>query len=261
MEERKYKLIKKYPSSPKLGAIVEKKGNSIYFPETKETWSSSNPNYFDVMVTNQPEFWEKVVEPDYEVLSFRWIDRGGTTPIYTLKNDKYCFDWAIPTANKYSLEQMLSELNSHYIIYSVKRLSDGEIFTVGDNTTTGIIKEFIFQGDCIGMVTGEHTSWVGIKVWRKVKQPLFTTEDGVDIFEGDTAIPLDPVSFKIYAKTPYTTGESTKYGIYKYFSTKQKAEEYILMSKPCLSINDVLSVGQRVIADEGKLKQIVKSRL
>jgi len=33
------------------------------------------------------------------------------------------------------------------------------------------------------------------------------------------------------------------------------------MNKPCLSINDVLSVGQRVIVDEGKLKQIVKSKI
>lgn len=49
--------------------------------------------------------------------------------------------------------------------------------------------------------------------------------------------------------------------LHKHFSTKEKAEEYIIMNKPCLSINDVLSVGQRVIVDEGKLKQIVKSKI
>jgi hypothetical protein len=56
----KYKLIKKYPGSPEIGTIVKKRSDSIYFPETKETWSSTDSNYFDTIVTNNPEFWEKI---------------------------------------------------------------------------------------------------------------------------------------------------------------------------------------------------------
>lgn len=55
------------------------------------------------------------------------------------------------------------------------------------------------------------------------------------------------------------------YGGYYFYYYKEccvyTAEEWIIMNKPCLSIKDVLSVGQRVIVDEGRLKQIVRSKL
>lgn len=63
---------------------------------------------------------------------------------------------------------------------------------------------------------------------------LFRTEDDVDIFEGD----------RVYSVTPnFCIGYS---GSLKYkpiqlcFSTKEAVEEYILMNKPSLSINDVM---------------------
>ena len=52
----------------------------------------------------------------------------------------------------------------------------------------------------------------------------------------------------------------------KYFSTKETAEEYILMNKPCLSITDILNIkvfgshlnSSWIIA---QLKKLVKSKL
>jgi hypothetical protein len=220
----KYKLIKTYPGSPKtLGLEIHNNGpfwQSKFCVDNVEHFhkgfSEFNPNQY-------PEFWEKVVEKDYEILTFiqtEGISKGWVTPPDYAKRN---YDFYI---NNYV-----------YKIHSVKRLSDGEIFTVGDNTTTGIIKEFIFRDDCIGMVTCEHTSWVGIKVWRKVKQPLFTTEDGVDIYEGD----IFYIAYEHKGLDARPCKANKHYGklLCKTFSTYEKAEEYKLLNTPCLSINDL----------------------
>ena len=52
------------------------------------------------------------------------------------------------------------------------------------------------------------------------------------------------------------------YTYLKYFSTKEKAEEYILMNKPCLSINDLQFLKREaIIYWDNKLKDLVKTKL
>jgi len=74
----------------------------------------------------------------------------------------------------------------------------------------------------------------------KLDIPLFKTEDGVDIFEGDK------VYFVNITNQRFNIDICLQADLYKshllYFSTKEKAEEYILMNKPCLSINNVLGI-------------------
>jgi hypothetical protein len=75
----------------------------------------------------------------------------------------------------------------------------------------------------------------------KLKQPLFTTEDGVDIFEDDIFWNVGTT----YNLNDYQI-TNNKYELVflkdgsKQFSTKEKAEKYILMNKPCLSLQDLL---------------------
>ena len=57
----KYKLIKTYPGSPKLNTIVQKHQNCNYTCD----YHSINPIY----VENHSEFWQPVVEKDYEILA------------------------------------------------------------------------------------------------------------------------------------------------------------------------------------------------
>ena len=82
---------------------------------------------------------------------------------------------------------------------------------------------------------------------KKSKKPLFTTEDGVDIYEGDnvwfvnTKSKLDPLFVAIIynwdlAGSPNTSSD------YKWFSTKKAAETYIKFNKPALSLNDIYHV-------------------
>ena len=68
---KKYKLIKKYPASPVLGIVIHKGGNKIY-SHIGDYYHSSGQNVhlLNSTIENSPEFWEEVVEKEYEILSF-----------------------------------------------------------------------------------------------------------------------------------------------------------------------------------------------
>ena len=78
---------------------------------------------------------------------------------------------------------------------------------------------------------------------EKHKTPILTTEDGVNIFQGDMLWNVG---------TNYNLNDykitNNKYELVflkegsKQFSTKESAEKYILMNKPVLSLNNLLSV-------------------
>jgi hypothetical protein len=215
---RKFKLIKEYPGSPKLGKIEK----VPRFPR-----ADNDELYFHI--TKYPEFWEEVVEKDYEILKFI-LPGGNILHIQNAKNP---------------LEFMLNNSNT-YKIYSIKRLSDGEVFSIGDKLETGIIKQFYLPDNIQKEITiyvtkDDEDTYLSEAV--KFKKPLFTTEDDVDIFEGDNVHFVCEEYDYHYVKNVNDTHcgliNCGKKGVYKIFPTKEKAEEYILMNKPCLSINDI----------------------
>ena len=125
-----------------------------------------------------------------------------------------------------------------------------ELFTIGDKTTLGIITRFRLLDNVI-MVDFDNRNSILLKSTQlqHIKQPLFTTEDGVDIFEGDNIYWVNIHTFDKVNCNKYNDdlGEISIKSLLskKYedkavgFSTKEKAEEYILMNKPCLSLNDI----------------------
>lgn len=254
-----YKLVKTYPGSPELGTIV----NKSYI-------KNSNRDFTCIDITNSPEYWEKVEEKDYEILSFTNIK---SKDIVYAKNGM-C---SIPGYKKDTIENVIKSLS--YInacIHSVKRLSDGEIFTIGDkvkqsnviHNNTFTITGFEFD------VNKEHLLAIGnggIKISKieKVKPVLFYTEDGVDIYEGDEIhiFYLDTFQINSYKKGWLKSWRPLKRELV--FSTKEAAEEYAILNKPCLSINDVATV--YVTANKynedtpynqpGQLRQLVKNKL
>jgi hypothetical protein len=124
---KKYKLIKQYPASPKLGFIVAQKPCGIYY--NMET----GIHYGSATLENYPEYWQEVVDHEFEIISFK--QDSGVTDLWT----KFREGWSrnvngYPVTGPYSTEAILE--NSLYKIHSVKRLSDGEIFTVGDRAKT-----------------------------------------------------------------------------------------------------------------------------
>jgi hypothetical protein len=236
----KYKLIKEYPGSPKIGQIVTKKkpleNPNGFYTEKGVLSIVDNPE-------NYPEFWEKVVEKDYEILSF--IQNSQCKDLWKkCSSDK----WARFNGNHfitipYSTEEMLN--SSWYKIHSIKRLSDSQIFTVGDNTTTGVIEAFEFDSNKnlyfkVSNLVGGFYNY-NLSLLKKIKKPLFTTEDGIDIYEGDTIhqIRLETFDYHSYIWGTINGKNGIPFDGFKMFSIKEKAEEYILENKPCLSIKDV----------------------
>ena len=223
---KKYRLIKTYPGSPKLSTeIIETKINSLC-PVNEcyisgKTFMLIGDDSFEIKnPENYPEFWEKVVKKDYEILCIK-------------HKESKCF---------YRNSIDLRNLNL-YDIHSVKRLSDGKVFNIGDNAITalnnyGTITAFEIKSNVMYIRTNNSSKGTfscnikDLKVFKK----LFTTEDGVDIFKNTKFWYIDNFIIKTYITREFSEIESS----YKKFSTKEKAEEYILLNKPCICLKDLI---------------------
>jgi len=220
--------------------------------------------------------WQKVEELDYEILSY-----SGTRSNVVIKNSHPNF--------KLMEFDFKCKKESTVFIYSVKRLSDGEVFTIGDlidfrnfgNKGPQPIEKFetdYFDNNYISAYNSAYG--LGLILWKKIpkKTPLFTTEDGVEIFEGDnySFIWLYNPATNQSTYTSYTfkaklLEENCAWSVNaKYFSTKEKAEEYVLLNKPCLSIMEVAPIFGQMHLDNSpdvltrnlaKLKSLVQAKL
>ena len=217
----KYILKKEYPGSPKLGNIIDNLEND---------W-----------IENYPEFWEEVVEKDYEILSLaRFCSIKPTITDVSDYGDEF-------------IEAMLKCDNAR--IHSIKRLSDSQIFTIGDELKNNqkIISISLIDNQ---IRIYPQYSFYYLKDIVKVRQKLFTTFDNVDIFEGDISFGVNS-NFKLSE-----VKHINKLYIYpnvKEFSTKEKAEEYILLNKPCLSYGDVQEYLK--VKDCNKVLDLVQSKI
>ena len=74
----KYKLVKTYPGSPKLGTVAEKESKiksntSYYYSDGEKRWC-----IYDYHVEDNPEYWEKVNENLWWVVTSRDYQTGTT---------------------------------------------------------------------------------------------------------------------------------------------------------------------------------------
>jgi hypothetical protein len=267
----KYKLIKKYPSSPEIN-----------------TESSNTKTNF--VFENYPEFWEKVVELDYKILSFKNPDNR---KIYSKNKEYFEPDDGSIAQRKYSY------CLSFYEINSVMRLSDEKVFIVGQKlfktsftegsrhienkefpyddiiTKIGIIKNHDFEiagfkdiqdGKLMFSANNRYGNYnVSLENAKHCKEILFKTEDGVDIYEGNKFTTINK-NLNIKTLQSFTGGYiSIPDNKHIGFSTKEKAEEYILMNKPCLSLNDVFNIFKgnagSIVKKKNYLEILVKSKL
>lgn len=254
---KKYRLIKKYPGSPTLNTIItiESSQETGYYSENKE-------------------FWEEVVEKDYEILSFKNELTGMIWKSDSQLKNTFCLvDGQAPFMN---LKTMLSAAN--ICINSVLRKSDNCVFIIGDdvklknNSLSFKINKFdinVHDNSKLLISSFENTFIFNLNAIEKFKPVLFTTEDGVDIYEGDRIHQVNK-DFEYYS---YYWGiqhgnKGVPFENFKIFSTKEKAEEFIILNKPCLSINDVNNcynyaphgsiIHNKLVEN---LKELVKSKL
>lgn len=202
-------------------------------------------------------------EKDWEILSFSYNDGK-----YILSKDKLTEYFGDP--NLCVEEKTLLKIPVHKI-HSVLRKSDDEVFSIGDKIEygdlsasrqseaviyEGIINKFCIEIDGSLCAYGEPLQFVmPIQVLTKKKvEPkpiLFTTEDEVNIYDAQPFYAVrsiwDIKELSVSKDFFESIDEQSKY--LKYFYTKKKAEEYVIQNKPCLSLNDLLSVWDSIWSD------------
>jgi hypothetical protein len=169
--------------------------------------------------------------------------------------------------NSHSLRQATPDFE----IYSVKRLSDGMEFKLGDkiNFTNNlkswvIIKEFMLLPFTDGFNIKAENNICYSLITALKKEKFLTTEDKVDIFILDLPKKLYYVR-NDFICSPLIVWEgggsySSKMPL---FASKENAEEYILMNKRCLSLADVLSMSRELsyntLNDKKKFEKLIES--
>jgi hypothetical protein len=259
---KKYKLIQKYPSL----ARDWEPGMEVGTGDRNYGYSPCSGNYTDCRkldnneVENNPEFWQEVVDHEFEIISFK--QDSGVTDLWT----KFREGWSrnvngYPVTGPYSTEAILE--NPLYKIHSVKRISDGEIFTVGDRTKTITsqgshnIRQFRIEQKCTGRNSTDGWNYDGIdRIWidweencggnwlestEKAKNPIFLTHDGEDIFEGDKVwwVRKDSTYYDSLISVPWMQFYSN---LNAYFLTEEAALNYINKNKVLFTTEDGVDI-------------------
>lgn len=119
-----------------------------------------------------------------------------------------------PKYHRFTAEYLLLS-DAH--IHSVRRLSDGEVFTVVDNTVDGPIEAFDLRGSRMYV---QYRSAIWGKLSDAAKAPSFTTADGVEVLEGYNIWYMNPED------GPVPTWCKAEKGLNwdNHYSTKEAAE-------------------------------------
>jgi hypothetical protein len=109
------------------------------------------------------------------------------------------------------------------------------------NKKTGEIayyKDGILKVDNCAVEIGHEPS---LKFWDLVEEIVLTTIDGVNLKFGEEYFVIDTSRFSIFKASAGITLKTERWKG-RGFSTRELAEEWILMNKPLLSLEDLLSV-------------------
>lgn len=173
------------------------------------------------------EVWEMFLKehtkPDWEILSFRDLEANHIIRLNeygdydNLSDYGYEYEWGLDFA--------LAEVNKRLAsIHSVRRL-DGEVFEVGNRTNNGTIERFETSGDSMRVFFKTKGNYhVNIDTLTKLK-PLFKTEDGIDVYEGDRTWAVRTGDMFMDYNSHKYTGKGSEY--LKYFSTREAAEAWV----------------------------------
>jgi hypothetical protein len=244
-----YKLIKEYPGSPEVGTIAKesspKSGSIAYTLPSGVQYveSSANNNLFKQNIENHPEYWER---QNFEILQY-------------VQKDKLSYS---------SKRRGGKDHEKYWNIFSVSRISDGEIFSIGNSITGAtykdarVIEEIILDGEG-DILFGQGKGYTELVDAVKCKSPLFLTNDGVDVFVGDIIHVVDS-SLNGIDRIMVANFRPEDYPTFKVFSTKKAAEDYIVKNKYALSIEDFWNVVNMPTSNFNKsthMKQLVRERL
>ncbi len=189
-------------------------------------------------------------EPKGKEWEINCIQLGGRNR-WLQKDGKYSSELFAPHVE---LDFLLSQPNR--IIHSVRRLSDNEVFAVGEYVVTNngrgrhkILAFTIIDGDMCADLEEFATQYEFLSKIQKpaARTPLFTTTDGEEISESQSLVLVFAVTPKWeimecsaeFANLNTYKEKAGQEPLFKVFFHKQNAVDYIAENKPLYSLNDI----------------------
>lgn len=262
---KKYKLIKHYPSLP----TNFKEGTEVSYYSVIEGYSDHHLGGQSLVeipyeeVENNSEFWEKVLEPKYSIVTMF----DGFNRFFRTADNQF----SINLLYKYREIDLLNRKDCR--ILSIKRLLDDKVFAEGDtvfikNDTFkkfSIHRIFFTEQEAFAVLPGKALR-VSISDLCKVDPVEFQSYDNETLTEKSNYYVVNDKFNWIQngaAQTyPSFTNNKTKYYV---FSSYIKAEEFIIQNKPCLSLKEVDDMMENTSAYRSDmlnyLKKIIKDKL
>ena len=199
----------------------------IIITQVKTNWYQDNDICVPPSIVENSSDWTEIVEKDWEAVSVK------------TKLGK------IIETNDY-FEYLLA--HDCVTIYSVKRLSDNIVFTVGDRVAVGTAKteSAIIKFDIIDdllWVTGDKFAYFPIsKLSKPTKTPLFTTHDKVEVYDNKQVVfAVNKAAVCMYGEVSAESFKLMNCDFFIAFSTEQAAQDYINLNAPCLSVQDLIT--------------------
>lgn len=184
-----------------------------------------------------------IYDPEINAESFMW-EKDKTSIPKEFQPD-LTLDWfeEIPLKN-YVIESEYSEIKE------VRRFLDNQVFKIGDETNQGVIEKFRESGTHMRVhFVGKNKNYnLSINVLKRVEKPLFTTEDNVEIFDGDvfyflvSDYPTNKKSREEF-KTLIARKDSMNAELaFKRFADEKAIREYVAMDAEVFSLREIASV-------------------
>lgn len=160
-------------------------------------------------------------------------------------------------------------------IYSVRRESDGEVFSIGDEIKyklneeyTGCIESFEIIGRLVFVNGNPYKFRILLSDITRIPAPpkhiLFTTSDGKAVYEGDETlwrVFITPHCYEMWRPYNMVRPDAPIKGEV-YFSTEAAANEYVKWHKPGFSLYEIVNNSEmKGLSDETKGDVLYQFRL
>ena len=237
---------------------------------TGDIYKKDNYSYFgpfqivpqSIVEDKNSKDWEEVKEKTYRIVKIK----NPSGVILTYDEKGICIDRSDNA--QFSIKNTIT-LKEAFVypyncsIYLVERLSDGQLFSIEDNTNFGSISKFEIKEDDIIVYLNNVIGWNFLQSLKKLQTPIFITEDGVKCYANN-----HPELFWVELND-FTTGSNykncynswIKRDNFKFFAKKENRDEWIIENKRLFNIEEIKKYCPTFPIHIDILKHVAKSRL
>lgn len=265
---KEYKLKRWYPGLPKDWGVGMSVGLGDYL---KHSYFACNSKYTNIAVPKEDVesnsiYWEEIIEELCVPIGTKFYYKNDPSTIYTvskIEGRRGLISWESmtsgPTSTYYPIRDINYNFNNDHWRVIKEEVKVGDYITLlrdfpvktiqiihidnnyGDNKIQFKYRVGNHGGE---LLIPKNTCSTSTKVYRLATPeeiaavtPLFTTEDGKKMYQGDSWWYVIP-SKLIIKQTSTTTykGNNTSNDEIKRFSTEALAKEYLVEERPCVPI-------------------------